>query len=68
MTESVQPPAAGTVDDIVCGKLVDPSVTRWHIHHEGATFYFCSLSCALRFKDRPAEYAARVVARPEGDR
>lgn len=48
-----------TVNDPVCGKAVDPGKTMWHIEHEGQRMYFCSLSCALRFKDSPGSFTRR---------
>jgi Cu+-exporting ATPase len=44
------------VKDVVCGKTVQPAVTPWIVRHDEATYYFCSLSCALHFKAAPAAY------------
>jgi Cu+-exporting ATPase len=52
------PPA--TVNDPVCGKAVNPAITIWHMQHEGQRIYFCSLSCALQFKESPASFVSRT--------
>jgi P-type Cu+ transporter len=44
------------VKDVVCGKTVQPALTPWTVRHGEATYYFCSLSCALNFKAAPAAY------------
>ena len=48
------------VPDVVCGKKVNPRSTKWHIKHGEHTFYFCTLSCALRFKDSPHAFQRRI--------
>jgi YHS domain-containing protein len=48
------------VPDVVCGKRVNPRVTKWQIRHGEHTFYFCTLSCALRFKDAPHAFQRRI--------
>ncbi|HLB67801.1 MAG TPA: NTP transferase domain-containing protein [Thermoplasmata archaeon] len=45
---------AGSVDP-VCGMEVDPS-TPLRATHNGATYYFCSESCRVRFLESPAEF------------
>jgi len=50
MSQSITP-----VKDVVCGKTVQPA-TPWIVQHGDATYYFCSLSCALHFKAAPAAY------------
>jgi YHS domain-containing protein len=64
MNESPGPPPAATVNDPVCGKAVDPAITMWHLQHEGQRIYFCSLSCALRFKDAPDSFVTRSHSNP----
>ena len=48
------------VPDVVCGKDVNPRSTKWQIKHGEHTFYFCTLSCALRFKDSPHAFQRRI--------
>ncbi len=57
MSEPITP-----VKDVVCGKTVHPATTPWNVQHDEATYYFCSLSCALAFKAAPAAYL-----RPDDD-
>jgi Cu+-exporting ATPase len=48
--------------DPVCGMKVDPSEAAASIEHHGATVYFCSESCAAKFRAAPAKY---VKAKPD---
>ncbi len=50
---------AGTVQDPVCGMTIDPLRAVGKIEREGATFYFCSESCAGRFKAAPERHLSR---------
>ena len=43
--------------DPVCGMKVDPSKTAASVAYQGATFYFCSLGCAAKFREAPEKYA-----------
>jgi Cu+-exporting ATPase len=47
--------------DPVCGMKVDPSEAAASIEHHGATVYFCSESCAAKFRAAPEKY---VQAKP----
>jgi YHS domain-containing protein len=51
--------ASAPARDLVCGKTVNPQVTPWSVPYGDATYYFCSLSCALQFKSAPAAFALR---------
>jgi len=42
--------------DRVCGMKVDPSEAAASIEHHGATIYFCSESCAAKFRAAPEKY------------
>jgi Cu+-exporting ATPase len=42
--------------DPVCGMKVDPSKAAASIEHHGATAYFCSKSCAAKFRAAPEKY------------
>ena len=44
------------VHDPACGMKVDPSKAAATVEHEGATFYFCSLGCAAKFRASPEKY------------
>lgn len=46
------------VTDPVCGMTVDPATAAASAEYEGRTYYFCSQTCATRFKADPAKYAA----------
>jgi YHS domain-containing protein len=48
--------------DPVCGKVVNPATSKWFIRHAHQTFYLCSLSCALRFKDAPETFTTRPAS------
>jgi Cu+-exporting ATPase len=56
-----------TVKDIVCGRTVNPQVTPWQMQHGDATYYFCSLSCALRFKAAPDTFVPAATLRNSKD-
>ena len=43
--------------DPVCGMEVDPSKVAASVAYQGATFYFCSQSCAAKFRTAPEKYA-----------
>jgi Cu+-exporting ATPase len=43
---------------------VDPVSARWHMEHEGKTYYFCGKSCLERFRANPAAYLAPLPAHP----
>ena len=47
-------PAAGKVQDVVCGMWVDPGKARGKAEYGGKTFYFCSPRCEEKFKADPA--------------
>lgn len=47
----------GQVTDPVCGMTISASGAAEHREYEGATYYFCSSSCAQRFDADPARYA-----------
>ncbi len=46
-------PAAGKVQDVVCGMWVDPAKARGKAGYGGKTFYFCSPRCEEKFKADP---------------
>ena len=54
-----KPVAADQVLDPVCGMAVDPSTARFRTEHEGATTYFCSERCKLKFLAGPDQYLGR---------
>ena len=54
-----KPVAADQVLDPVCGMAVDPSTARFRTEHEGATTYFCSERCKLKFLAGPDQYRGR---------
>ena len=41
--------------DPVCGMPVSRE-SEYHLQHAGETFYFCSLGCREKFRQRPAQY------------
>ncbi len=50
------------VHDPVCGMKVDPSKSAASLNHEGVTVYFCSQSCAAKFRAAPEKY---LQAKPD---
>jgi Cu+-exporting ATPase len=48
--------------DPVCGMMVDPSKAAVSAEHHGVTVYFCSESCAAKFRAAPEKY---VKAKPD---
>jgi Cu+-exporting ATPase len=50
------------VHDPVCGMKVDPSKSAASLNHEGVTVYFCSQSCAAKFRASPEKY---LQAKPD---
>jgi Cu+-exporting ATPase len=53
MTELTQ---LGTVKDPVCGMQVSPGAATASAEHAGKTYFFCSGSCAEKFRANPALY------------
>ncbi len=45
-----------TVIDPVCGMRVDPATAKFHSHHQGEEFHFCSAGCQKKFDAEPARY------------
>src|ERR1700689_3360279 len=51
--------------DPVCGMTVDPARATATAEHVGKTYYFCSASCAAKFRAEPEKYlAGPQVAQP----
>jgi P-type Cu+ transporter len=44
--------------DPVCGMTVQPESAAEEIRRHSQTYYFCSASCAEKFKSDPDRYAA----------
>jgi Cu+-exporting ATPase len=51
-----------TVQDPVCGMLVDPATTEWHSTHDGTTYHFCAAGCKQAFDADPARYVTAAAA------
>ncbi len=47
-----------TSHDPVCGMAIDPEKAAESIEHGGATWYFCSASCAEKFRADPDRYTS----------
>ena len=43
-------------EDLVCGLLVGPGSASERVRHEGQEYYFCSPSCAEKFRNDPSTY------------
>ena len=43
-------------EDLVCGLLVGPGTATERVQHEGQDYYFCSSSCAEKFRSEPSTY------------
>lgn len=46
-----------TVEDPVCGMLVDSRTATERSEHESGTYYFCSAGCKRAFDADPERYA-----------
>jgi Cu+-exporting ATPase len=42
--------------DPVCGMAVDPATAAYRFEYQEHTYYFCSASCAAKFKADPSKY------------
>jgi len=49
--------AAAEAIDPICGMTVAVATAKHTVHHQGATFYFCSAHCRQMFEREPARYA-----------
>ena len=54
--EDVKTAGATTEVDPVCGMKVDPASARGPVKHDGKDYFFCSLGCAIKFKENPGQY------------
>ena len=50
------PGQGGAAKARVCGMNVDPGQAKAASVHEGATYYFCSVSCREKFEQAPQSY------------
>jgi Cu+-exporting ATPase len=57
--QTMQPAEA---HDPVCGMKVDPTKAAASVDHQGVTLYFCSQSCAAKFRAAPEKY---VLPKPD---
>ena len=57
MSAAHDSPDAGTVRDPVCGMVIKTSDAAETIDHAGQKYYFCSKSCAAKFRAAPDRYA-----------
>ena len=44
------------MNDPVCGMTVTPETSAAAWEYEGETYYFCSVGCFERFRQRPQDY------------
>lgn len=51
----------GTVKDPVCGMQIAADKAAASLVHEGQTYYFCSKSCAEKFRANPTHYTPTAV-------
>ena len=56
--------AAASERDPVCGMTVDPARAAATAEHAGRTYYFCSKSCAERFRADPVRFAGDGASGP----
>jgi P-type Cu+ transporter len=63
-----KPPA--TVKDPVCGMMIDPDRAAGRYEHEGQKYWFCALSCMVKFRAHPEKYLhpeqAEITTAPPG--
>jgi Cu+-exporting ATPase len=57
----------GIVKDLVCGMTVSPTPEGHSFKHKGKTFFFCSSSCAIKFKIDPEKYLHRIEKLEKSD-
>jgi P-type Cu+ transporter len=55
------------IHDPVCGMAIDPESATESITQGSTTFYFCSASCATKFKADPEHYMTPPEDRPAAD-
>jgi Cu+-exporting ATPase len=48
--------------DPVCGMGVNPATAAANVEHDGATYYFCSTSCATTFTASPHTYTSATTS------
>lgn len=48
--------------DIVCGMAVDETATKFHSHHHGDAYHFCSAGCKAKFDAAPEVFIQRAEA------
>ena len=46
--------------DPVCGMQVDEKKAAGQSTYQGKTYYFCAVSCKMRFDQNPAQYASKA--------
>jgi len=46
-----------SLQDPVCGMLVDEKTAAGHVSHEGINYYFCGPGCVEKFKANPRQYS-----------
>ncbi|HEY0893199.1 MAG TPA: HAD-IC family P-type ATPase, partial [Cellvibrio sp.] len=56
-------PAGNSVIDPVCGMTVDPLKSAHHYSYAEKDYYFCSASCANKFKGDPEKYLGNKTER-----
>jgi Cu+-exporting ATPase len=56
--------SATDVIDPVCGMTISPEDAVETVEHEDTAYYFCSRSCARKFRENPAAYTS-ADARPQ---
>lgn len=54
----------GPERDPVCGMTVEPARAAGSVEHAGRTYYFCSRSCADRFRADPGRFVQDAAAKP----
>src|SRR5690348_18467039 len=57
MSQALDPNHSPVIDP-VCGMTVDSSTARDYFEFEGRHYYFCSHSCAAKFKTNPGQFAS----------
>jgi YHS domain-containing protein len=53
---------ATVVQDVVCGKDVDPEVAMYSSNYQGKTYYFCSDMCKKQFDEDPELFVTSAVS------
>ena len=53
-----------TMNDPVCGMMVEADTAAGSFQHRGSTYFFCSLHCLEQFRTEPSKYLTPAEVKP----